>query len=85
MLSVDGADLNMESLQKVIEGHIRDNDDLRVNLQLNKASLQSMMLEAKQTATKEKSLIETINIVSKDNTLLKDQIDSLKYKLKLSK
>lgn len=85
MLSVDGADLNMESLQKVIEGHIRDNDDLRVNLQLNKASLQSMMLEAQQTATKEKSLIETINIVSKDNTLLKDQIDSLKYKLKLSK
>ena len=85
MLSVDGADLNMENLQKVIEGHIRDNDDLRVNLQLNKASLQSMMLEAQQTATKEKSLIETINIVSKDNTLLKDQIDSLKYKLKLSK
>ena len=85
MLSVDGADLNMESLQKVIEGHIRDNDDLRVNLQLNKASLQSMMLEAQQTATKEKSLIETINIVSKDNTLFKDQIDSLKYKLKLSK
>ena len=40
-----------------------------------------MMLESQRTAQKETSLIETINIISKDNTLLKEQIDSLKNKL----
>lgn len=40
-----------------------------------------MMLESQRSATKEASLIETINIISKDNGLLKEQIDSLKSRI----
>ena len=51
---------------------MRENEDLKFSLQLNKESLQAMMLEAQLSVTKEASLIETINIISKDNGLLKD-------------
>jgi len=63
---------SIESLQRRIDSHMRENEDLRVSLQLNKDSLQDLMLDSQRTATKEKSLIETINIISKDNSLLKD-------------
>jgi len=37
-----------------------------------------MLIESQRSAAKEQSLIETINIISGDNSLLKEQIDSLK-------
>ena len=40
-----------------------------------------MLLEAQKSATKETSLIETIKIISKDNGVLKEQIDTLKQRL----
>ena len=66
------------SLQKRYDSQLLENQDLRFSLQLNKDLLQSMMAESKQTSIKEKNLIETINIISKDNTMLKQQIESLR-------
>ena len=60
---------------------MRENEDLRFNLKLNKESLQSMMLESQRSAAKETSLIETINIISKDNGFLKEHVEQLKSKL----
>lgn len=40
-----------------------------------------MLLESQRSVAKETSLIETINIISKDNTILKEQIESLKSRL----
>ena len=71
----------LENLQLIIDSATRENEDLKFSLQLNKESLQSMMLESQRSATKEASLIETINIISKDNGLLKEQIDSLKSRI----
>ena len=55
-----------------VDKQIRENEDLKFSLQLNKESLQAMMLEAQKSAAKEASLIETINIISKDNGILKE-------------
>ena len=67
----------MESLQRRIDSQMRENEDLKYSLQLNKESLQSMLLESQRCFAKEKSLIETINIISKDNGQLKQQVDQL--------
>jgi len=72
--NVDPFEDSVESMQRRIDSQMRENEDLRVSLQLNKDSLQDLMLDSQRTATKEKSLIETINIISKDNSLLKDQV-----------
>ena len=40
-----------------------------------------MIIESNNTDLKEKSLIETINIISKDNGVLKEQISALKTRL----
>lgn len=40
-----------------------------------------MILDSHRSANKEQSLIETINIISKDNSLLKEQVESLKQRL----
>jgi len=69
------------SLQKRYDSQLLENQDLRFSLQLNKDLLQSMMAESKQTSIKEKNLIETINIISKDNTMLKQQIESLRLRI----
>ena len=55
-----------------VDKQIRENEDLKFSLQLNKESLQAMMLEAQKSTAKEASLIETINIISKDNGILKE-------------
>lgn len=60
---------------------MREIEDLKFSLQLNKESLQAMMLEAQNSTTKEASLIETINIISKDNSVLKEQLERVKHKL----
>ena len=44
-----------------------------------------MMLESQRTAAKEQSLIETINIISGDNSALKEQIETIKLKYHTSK
>ena len=72
---------DLESLHRRLETAERENEDLKINLQLNKDSLQSMMLETHRSANKEASLIETINIISKDNGLLKEQIEHLKERI----
>ena len=69
------------SLQKRYDSQLLENQDLRFSLQLNKDLLQSMMAESKKASIKEKNLIETINIISKDNTMLKQQIESLRLRI----
>jgi len=51
---------------------MRDHEDLKISLQLNKESLQSMMIDSHRSVVKESSLIETIKIISKDNGMLKE-------------
>ena len=51
---------------------------MKTNLRLNKESLQVMLIEQQNKAAKETSLIETINIISKENGTLKEQIEALK-------
>ena len=41
---------DIESLQLRLDSQMRDNEDLKISLQLNKESLQSMMLESQRTA-----------------------------------
>lgn len=52
-----------------------------MNLRLNKESLTVMLSELQLKDSKEKSLIETINIISQENTGLKMQISRMKAKL----
>ena len=73
---------SIEGLSIKLEQQIVENDDLKFSLQLNKQSLQAMLLESQRAVTKEASLIETINIISKDNGLIKEQIESLRERLK---
>ena len=58
-----------------------ENEDLKVNLTLNKDSLKEMLTEQAQSAAKEASLIQTITILSQENTRLTDQINALSVKL----
>ena len=52
--------------------HLRKEvEDLRMNLILNKESLTVMLAELQLKDSKEKSLIETINIISQENASLK--------------
>ena len=67
----DDASLAVENLR-------RENEDLRTNLRLNKESLQAMLVESQNKSVKETSLIETINIISRENSTLKEQIEALK-------
>lgn len=59
----------------------RENEDLRMSLQLNKESLQVMLSELHQRESKEKSLIETINIISQDNANLNAKLGVLYARL----
>ena len=73
-------DLFLE-MQFALDEIRRENEDLKVNLSLNKESLKDMIKEQALAATKEASLIETIKIISMENTKLSMEIDSLKMKM----
>lgn len=54
-----------EASNEILEAHFRKEiEDLKINLRINKESLTSMLAELQLKENKEKSLIETINIIS---------------------
>ena len=58
-----------------------ENDDLKVNLTLNKDSLKEMLKEQAQSAAKEASLIQTITILSQENTRLTEHVNAQSTKI----
>ena len=68
-------------MQMALEEMKLENEDLKVSLGLNKESLKDMIREQTMAANKEASLIQTIKIISMENTKLSQTLDSLKIKL----
>ena len=54
----------------------QENEDLRINLKINKESLQSLIT---QQAPQESALIKTINVISSENIKLQMTIERLKH------
>lgn len=59
----------------------KENEDLKINLKINKESLQAMLAELTKKESKETSLIETINIISQENASLKLKVHRLSKRL----
>lgn len=72
---------SISSLQVKLDMQMRENADLKFSLQLNKESLAAMLESSNAAAEKERNLIETINIISKDNGSLKEQVADLESRL----
>ena len=68
-------------MQMALEELKLENEDLKVSLSLNKESLKEMIREQTAASNKETSLIQTIKIISMENTKLTQALDSLKLKM----
>ena len=60
----------MFDMQMALEELRAENEDLKVSLSLNKESLKEMIKERTMASDKETSLIQTIKIISMENTKL---------------
>lgn len=65
----------MRDLERQLHLQKQENEDLRVNLKINKESLQNLL--AKE-APQEGALIKTINVISSENIKLQMQLERMR-------
>lgn len=74
---LDVATTRVKELERQVHLQKQENEDLRVNLKINKESLQSLLLEQKRPQ-EESALIRTINVISSENIKLQINLERMR-------